>query len=149
MTNNNFDVAINAGYYIPFLIFGGIFLFVACIFLKAWLQSRKIIKQGQTTIATVKANHVRRESSAVGERGSRMMHPVFEWTVNDQVYEKESRGGQNPPKYHVGQKVAIYYDPMNPKEMTLRGSEKVMRILMIVFGTVGGILLLIGLLVWL
>jgi len=135
--------------YIPFFIFGSIFLLVAFIFGTVWRRSKRITDQGQTTIATV--TDITSRGSRIGgaQRGNeKYFHPVFVWTVNGQVYKKEHNAGQDPPKYREGQKVTIFYDPANPAEMTLKGSEKVTKILMISFGSVGGLFLVIGMLIW-
>ena len=142
--------------YTTFLIFGGVCLLTAFIFSRVWLRSKRITDKGQTTVATVigitsvsssnDGNHS--YAGHVGGGNEKYFKPVFEWTVSGQIYKKEHNVGQDPPKYHEGQEVVIYYDPANPAEMTLQGNEKVTKILMLSFGAGGVLLLLIGMLVW-
>ena len=142
--------------YIPFLIFGGACLLTAFVFSRVWLRNKRITDIGQTTIATVigitsgnsrnDGNHS--YTGHVGGGNEKYFKPVFEWTVNGQTYKKEHNVGQDPPKYREGQEVPIYYDPANPSEMTLQGSEKVIKILMFSFGAGGVLLLLVGVLIW-
>jgi len=142
--------------YIPFLIFGGACLLTAFIFSRVWLRNKRITDKGQMTIATVigitsgssrnGGNHS--YTGHVSGGNEKYFKPVFEWTVNGQIYKKEHNVGQDPPKYREGQEVAIYYDPANPVEMALQGSEKVTKILMLSFGAGGVLLLLVGVLIW-
>ena len=140
--------------YIPFFIFGPILLVTAFIFSRVWLRSKRITDQGQIATAIVKdvvsSSTVDSSLRAGGDysAGGRFFKPVFEWTVNGQTYQKTHNAGQDPPKYRVGQEVNIYYDPANPAEMTLEGSGKVTKILMLSFGAGGVLLLLLGVLVW-
>jgi len=136
--------------YIPFWILGGICLLLAYIFSQAWLKSKKITDHGQATIATV--TDITAVSSGVepGRRGvgGKFFQPVFAWTVNGQTYTKEHNVNHDPPKYHVGQEITIYYNPTNPAEMTLKGSANAKKILTISFAAAGTILLFIGILIW-
>ena len=136
--------------YTTFLIFGSIFLLLAYIFLQAWLKSKKITDHGQTTIATVTDITAISSSVESGQRGvgGKFFQPVFEWTVNGRTYTKEHNVKHDPPKYHRGQEVTIYYNPANPAEMTLKGSAKVKKILTISFGAAAVFLLFIGILIW-
>jgi len=140
--------------YIPFFIFGPILLLTALIFSGVWLRSKRLTDQGRTTTAIVKGNvtavsmNSSNHSYGYGASG-RFFKPVFEWAVNSKTYKKVHNAGQNPPKYHEGQEVTIYYDPANPAEMTLEGSQKATKILMLSFGAGGILFLLIGVLIWL
>ena len=136
--------------YIPFFIFGPILLITASIFSTVWLRSKRIIGQGKTTIATVTDVAAVSSSVSPGERGvgGKFFKPAFEWTVNGQIYKKAHNVAHDPPKYHIGQELSIYYDPANPAEMTLEGSGKVTKILMLSFGVAGVLFLLIGALLW-
>jgi len=140
--------------YIPFFIFGPILLLTAFIFSRVWLRSKRITDIGRTTTAVVTAMVTKSSSSLNNEInaspgvGGKFFAPVFEWTVNGQTYKKVHNSGQDPPKYREGQEVTIYYDPANPAEMTLEGSQKVTKILMLSFGVGGLLFLLIGVLIW-
>jgi len=118
-----------------------------------WLRSKRITDQGRTATAIVKGNvtagsmNSSNHSYGHGVSG-RFFKPVFEWTVNGQTYKKVHNAGQDPPKYHEGQEVTIYYDPANPAEMALEGSQKVTKILMLSFGAGGVLFILIGLLIY-
>jgi len=136
--------------YIPLFIFGSILLVLALIFSREWLRCKRITDQGQTTTITVTDTVTVSSGVEPGQRGvgGKFFKPVFEWTVNGQTYKKEHKVAHDPPKYHLGQKIAIYYDPANPAEMTLEGSGKVTKLLMLSFGAGGILLLLGGVLVW-
>jgi len=140
--------------YITFFIFSPILLLTAFIFSRVWLRSKRITDQGQTTTAIVKGIVVVNSSSHNNEIsaspgvGGKFFKPVFEWTVNGQTYKKVHNAGQDPPKYHEGQEVTIYYDTANHAEMTLEGSQKITKILMISFGAGGVLFLLIGMLIY-
>ena len=140
------------GFYLFFFIFGAALLFVGLIM---WLESSRIGKikaTGQQTQATVKKMVVRlggRTADVTESTGKNVNQtPVFEYMVEDRMYEKLHNVAQHPPKYRLGQRVSIIYNPENPMEMVLANSGKIVKILMIIFGALGLLFLLIGFLLW-
>jgi len=140
--------------YMFFFIFGGALLFVGLVMRVESSRVKRIKSTGQHAHGTVKKMVVRfgntNQTTDVtpSTRKDANQTPVFEYTVDGKVYEKLHNVGQHPPKYRPGQTVSIIYNPENPTEMVLANSGKVVKILMIVFGGLGLILLLIGLLIW-
>lgn len=47
--------------------------------------------------------------------------PVVEYNVEGRDYHLRGNGGSNPPSYHVGEKVEVYYKPSNPKDSQIKG----------------------------
>jgi hypothetical protein len=75
-------------------------------------------------------------------KGRRIPQPVFEFTAEDKkTYVYHHPEGTNPPAYHIGQEVVLYYDPADPEDVSV-GYRVVP---MIILGFVGVVLLIIGL----
>ena len=55
----------------------------------------------------------------VGEEGSNMLFPVFEYTVGNQKFTKRASVGSNPTRYYIGQPVHVYYNQDNYEECYL------------------------------
>ncbi|MBA4853103.1 DUF3592 domain-containing protein [Emticicia sp. BO119] len=69
-------------------------------------------------------------------KGKTLKRPVIEYYTSDQqkhvYYHSE---GTNPPKYHKGEKVKIYYNPLNPEDASL-GYSFIPIIILCIFGLV-------------
>ncbi|MCL2843601.1 MAG: DUF3592 domain-containing protein [Oscillospiraceae bacterium] len=131
-------------------IIGVVLSIFGLIFLKALLKARKILEQGNSTMATVIRYVVTQNNHGKARnRGLyKFYYAVFEYTVGGISYEHQNVVGNNKPKYEIGEKVEIYYDPSNPAEVTLEGSQKATKVLMLSFGAGGVLFLLVGVLIW-
>lgn len=53
-------------------------------------------------------------------KGKMLKRPIIEYYTQDQqkhtYYHSE---GTNPPRYHRGEEVRVYYDPLNPEDASL------------------------------
>ncbi|MBW3091192.1 DUF3592 domain-containing protein [Bifidobacterium miconisargentati] len=49
--------------------------------------------------------------------------PVFRYSVNGQSYEQKSSVASSPPRYKVGQAVAVLYDPADPSRYIVKGDN--------------------------
>ncbi|MBT1175187.1 DUF3592 domain-containing protein [Bifidobacterium sp. LC6] len=56
--------------------------------------------------------------------------PVFRYSVNGQTYEQRFSISSSPPKYKVGQAVAILYDPTNPSRYVVKGDNSALVLLL-------------------
>ncbi len=74
-------------------------------------------------------------------KGKRLMEPVFEYITDDNVTRTYfHQEGTNPPMYHIGQEVELFYDPADPQDVSLGYRVVPMSIL----GGIGALLLVIG-----
>ncbi|MCL2587860.1 MAG: DUF3592 domain-containing protein [Oscillospiraceae bacterium] len=129
---------------------GAIFLVVALILLNFLLKARRLLEQGNATMATVIKNVVNPgDPFAVSSPGSggraRLYYAVYEYTVDGTRYEHTSKVGHSKPKYQVGQTVEIHYDPSNPDKISSKTQENVLAILFFVFAMTGITVFLSGL----
>ena len=143
--NENYISAEGTNYQNILFFFGSVFLILMIYSIRHFLKIKKIIKQGNSTIATVIRSVASRQNDTGAMSSETTQRAVFEYTVAGVRYEKKDSYGQNPPKYKVGQKVEIYYDPLNPNNATLKGREIIVAIFLIIFGVLGIGLFLIGL----
>ena len=63
-------------------------------------------------------------------------------TQSGETVSFESSYSSSPPAYNVGESVEVIYSPENPEQAVIRGEGQVLRI---IFMTVGGIVITIGL----
>lgn len=56
---------------------------------------------------------------------SSVWHPVFEYSVGELKYVKESMHGSSKSKYAIGQEVEVYYNPEKPDEYYIEGEQGV------------------------
>ena len=50
-------------------------------------------------------------------------HPVIEYQIGETKVEKEYNFGSGKPKYEIGQKIQIYYNPQNYNEYYIEGDN--------------------------
>ena len=64
--------------------------------------------------------------------------PIIEYQVGDRTISQESKSGQYPPEYNVGDKVIICYNPNNVTEYIIKGdsTSSFVGILAIVIGSI-------------
>lgn len=69
-------------------------------------------------------------------KGKVLKRPVIEYYASDQqkhtYYHSE---GTNPPKYRRGEEVIVYYDPLNPEDVSL-GYSFIPMIILSIFGLI-------------
>lgn len=116
------------------LVSSAIFL-LAIIFssIGIWMQNnrkKKLTHCSSTTMGKVIKIVKRRYGGA--DSDTEMFHPVFEYSVENQKYVKESKFGTTKKKYEVGQEVEIYYNPNDCEEYYV-GGENTQRNLGIIF----------------
>lgn len=84
----------------------------------------KAKKSRCTQVVSGTVADVRRQRSADNE-GRFNYHPIYEYTVNGQVFRREgSVYSQNRKKYQVGQAAQIMYNPEKPQEFYVAGAKK-------------------------
>lgn len=71
---------------------------------------------------------------------STLWHPVFEYTVDEVKYVKESNYGTSKAKFRIGQEVEIFYNPDDNNEYYVK-EENGPKTLGVIFTIVGLILL--------
>lgn len=100
-------------------IFSGVWGLIGIIFFLIgffMLKNRKKKEQVCTskTIGKVIDICQQRSSNFDSYSYSTYFHPVFEYTVNNLIYRKQSTSGSTQSKFAINQEVDIYYDPANP-----------------------------------
>ena len=69
-------------------------------------------------------------------KGKVLKRPIIEYYTSDQqkhtYYHSE---GTNPPKYRKGEKVTVYYNPLNPEDVSL-GYSFIPMIILSIFGLI-------------
>lgn len=70
-----------------------------------------------------------------------MFHPIFEYSVGNQKYVKESKLGTTSQKYEIGQEIEIHYNPDNCDQYYVEG-ENTSKKLGVIF-TITGIMVLV------
>ena len=124
------------------LIFGSvgfIFLIVGLIITNS--RKKKEIKCTSQTTGIVK-DIVRHRSYSNGTYSS-TLHPVFEYTIGNQTFVKESSYGSSFTKYSIGQEVEIFYNPQNYHEYYVPG-DNIPKVLGTLFTILGIIVMLLG-----
>lgn len=129
---------------------GAIFL-VAIILLSIGIaiqnsRKKKLANCSLVTIGRV-VKIVKHRYDDIGFDGasSEMFHPIFEYSVGDQKYVKESKFGTTSQKYEIGQEVEIYYNPDNGDQYYVAG-ENTQKKLGIIFTIAGVIVLIVAIL---
>ena len=111
------------------LIAGSFFLF----------KTIKIVKQGNTVMATVAENKVVKKSGKGDSKfAPAFYHSVLKYEINGVQYTEESHGESRKPKYEVGEELKIYYNGKNPSEFLI-GRETTLNILLYSFNVVFGL----------
>ena len=100
-------------------LFWGLFgggLFCMFISISAFIQQKKILKNGLRTNAEV-VRHIR-ESGAATRVGTSFF-TVVRYNIDGRVYETKSGVGHSSPKYKIGETVEIYYRKDNPRMIAI------------------------------
>ena len=127
------------------VLFSGIFGLVGAIFLAIGIfilrgHRRKLQRCTSRTWGKVTDLIEHRDRD-----GKRFWHPVFEYTVGDRKYIKESGYGSSPSPFAVGQNVVVYFNPSDFEDYFTEG-ETAPDLLGKIFTAVGAGLLVIGIL---
>ena len=125
------------------VLFSGIFGLVGAIFLAIGIfilrgQRRKLQRCTSRTWGKVTDLIEHRDRD-----GKRFWHPVFEYTVGDRKYIKESGYGSSPSRFAIGQNVVVYFNPNDFEDYFAEG-ETAPDLLGKIFTAVGAVLLVIG-----
>lgn len=121
-----------------------IFLLVGIVFVIAGIIA---IKQGDSlkarcteeTTGTVVGVICERDSGTTDfADSSYTYYPVIEYQAGERTISQKSRSGQTPPKYKVGDKVTVYYNPNNVEEYIIKG-DSTPQYLGIVFIVIGSL----------
>ena len=127
------------------VLFSGIFGLVGAIFLAIGifiLQGHRRMLQRCTSRTWGKVTDLIEHRDRDGKR---FWHPVFEYTVGDRKYIKESGYGSSPSPFAVGQNVAVYFNPNDFEDYFAEG-ETAPDLLGKIFTAVGAGLLVFGIL---
>ena len=79
---------------------------------------------GHTTLRVIRVVKHEREEHDSNEQGPESViyvtsyTPVYEYTVNGQRYEYETRVGRSTDQYPIGMECPGYYNPSNPADVT-------------------------------
>lgn len=119
-----------------YTVFFGIFAFVGTIIgvigTLVWLDTNRLTRDGVRTTGTV-----------VDLVGQRSLAPVVEFmTKTGEPQRYMSSTYSNPPAYDVGERVTLWYDPQNPREVVLDGFSRwllpgIMTLFFVIFGGLG------------
>ena len=86
------------------------------------------------------------DMSASNENMAYSWFPVVKYQVGDRTITERFNYGNAKPKYEIGQKVEIYYNPHKVEEFYISG-EDISKIIGRVFTLTGGLLLLIDIII--
>ena len=119
---------------------GGIFFIIGmCI-----INSRKKKALRCTSSVWGKVKDITRHISHSTNGGrSSTYHPVYEYTIGNLTYVKESPYGISNLKFAIGQDVEIFYNPQDPHDYYVP-SEKTANFLANIFRFIGGTFVIIA-----
>lgn len=122
---------------VAFKVLGTVFILSAIVLLLLmWLVVDSMRAGYSRCTQQVQATVIR------NEKGSEDTYfPVFEYEVDGMIYTQKSHSGRNPPKYQLGDKVTIHYDPTNPNGFYV---EKEDMIVIGVMTSISGLFMLLG-----
>ena len=107
------------------IIFSGAWGLIGFIFLIigiAMLNNRKKIEKNCTSMTHGKVTDiVRHQSYDRNGSYSSSWHPVFEYSIGELKFIKESTYGRTQSKYAIGQDLEVYYNPENYNEYYIAG----------------------------
>ncbi|PJM79821.1 DUF3592 domain-containing protein [Bifidobacterium scaligerum] len=103
-----------------FSAIGAIMLVVNIIFLVDEVRLRADCTELTDGIVTQLVFNPADESD---EDSSDTWTPVFRYSADGQTYEQKFSIASSPPRYEVGQAVAILYDPANPSRYVVKGDN--------------------------
>lgn len=104
--------------------------FVSLVWEKLWNRAGKRNEEyrqrytGHTTLRVIRVVKHEREEHDSNEQGPESIIyvtsylPVYEYTVNGQRYEYETRLGSSTDQYPIGMECPGYYNPSNPADVT-------------------------------
>lgn len=128
-------------------LFCGIFMLVGTIFvLIAYFTQKSYTykKERCTKYVTGYVSDIVRETHRDDDGNDHTsLYPEFTYTIDGLTYIKQSNFGSNKSQYHIGKHVNILVDPNNYDTYIVEG-DNTQTIFCIVFGGIGGILLLVG-----
>ncbi|NMM97804.1 DUF3592 domain-containing protein [Bifidobacterium olomucense] len=116
-SNNEWSWAVICGF---FSVIGAIMLVVNIISLVDEVRLRADCTELTDGIVTQLVFNPADESD---EDSSDTWTPVFRYSANGQTYEQKFSIATSPPRYKVGQAVAILYDPENPSRYVVKGDN--------------------------
>ena len=76
--------------------------------------------------------------------GELAFYPVFEYSVNGNIYIKKSSSGSSTSKYFIGQSIDIHYNPQNPNQYYVN-PEFTTRMFSGIISTIVGLICIIAL----
>ncbi|KFI92383.1 hypothetical protein BISA_0783 [Bifidobacterium saguini DSM 23967] len=103
-----------------FSIIGAILLVTALLALISEVQLRRDCIEPTDGIVTQLILNPADESD---DDSSDTWTPVFRYIVDGQSYEQKSSIASSPPRYKIGQAVAILYDPADPSRYVVKGDN--------------------------
>jgi Protein of unknown function (DUF3592) len=131
----------------PATVITPVFCGIGALFLLIiWIMKRRrdaLIAKGHNTMGTI-VDIIRNRSS----KGHYTYQPVIKYTpfMQPSITKKYAFSG-TANQYKIGDEVEVFYDPDKPEKFLIKG-DKVVKILFWVFGVMGGIFLVLGIVLW-
>ena len=63
---------------------------------------------------------IENQERGTGHRNRRAYFPIFSIVVNGTEYKLRHYSGSNPPKYKIGDKETVYYNPNKPEQFYIK-----------------------------
>lgn len=124
-----------------FLLIAVVLLFSGSVF--AGIAGYLYLQQAMLESTGLRAEGVVVELLASTDSDGTTYAPVFQFqTQSGQTVKIQSNSYANPPAYTIGEPVTILYPPENPVAGQIQGAN---RLIMLIFGVMGGLDLLAGL----
>lgn len=141
------SVSINVSPKIFKIVFPAIFIFMGVVFLCVTLivrfsfNSKKERCTEKVTATVIRLERIERTDS--DHNRSVTYAPVFCYNANGKDITVQSSTSSNPCDYYEGQEVELFYNPNKLNEYYIE-NDGVSRILILVFGIIGGFFLIVG-----
>lgn len=120
---------------------GGIFFIIGLVLLNKFKSKR--IKCTEKTYGKV-TDIIKEISLNTDGRGyTYMWYPVFEYTIGELKFKKQSYYGGGQVKFAIGQEVEIYYNPENYNEFYVSG-ENTPKTIGKIFSIIGIVLMILA-----
>lgn len=131
------------------LIFCSVWLLVGIVFAIVGYFTFKGYKEKELKctyeVSGMVSDLIRKVSEDSDGNESVSYHPVFTYRVGDLTYIKEYSYGGSSSNYHIGEDVILLLDPNNYDEYLVKGDISP-KLFSIIFGGLGSVMVLIGLL---
>lgn len=114
-------------------------------------NKKKIDNCDVTTMASIVDYEKRKtkDLNTSGVTGVTVMYaPVYEYFINSQAYRVASHVAYSDKKWEIGTRVEVKYNSENPKQLLVMQTQGTVKLLYVLFGILGLILLAIGIIVF-